>query len=86
MTKALTKQQKFAISSWVNDQFESGGPEQIKKTPKNIAKFPHWKSDPNSGITGTVYLDKWIVFYSAVVAPKVTHWWNLGPLPANLRS
>jgi hypothetical protein len=82
----FTKQQKFAISSWVNDQFETGIPRQIRKPPRNIASSPHWKSDPASGITGTVHVEpRWTVIYSAVVAPRTTHWWNMGKLPVNLR-
>ncbi len=77
----FTPQQELAISSWVNDQFETSSPHPIKNPPRGIAKYPHWKSDPQSGVTGTVYFVKGIIFYSAPGAQGKIAWWNLGPLP-----
>ena len=76
---------QFAISSWVNDQFEIALPEELDDAPHDVDDHPHWTSDPNSGVTGDVYLAEREVYYYAPDTPPKSGWWNMGPLPANLR-
>ena len=76
---------EFAISSWVNDQFETASPRQLEDAPDDVDDYVHWVSDPNSGITGTVYLARHHrVYYSADDQGKLL-WWDIGILPPNLR-
>jgi hypothetical protein len=75
---------KFAISSWVNDQFETASPKELRHKPLGVDKYPHWTSDPNSGVTGEVYLAERVVYYYAPDTPPGTGWWSMGRLPPNL--
>lgn len=84
MTCILTSR-KLAISSWVNDQFETGSPRELQHRPRDVDDDPHWKSDQNSGVTGEVYLAHRVVYYYAPDIPPRSGWWNMGRLPANLR-
>jgi hypothetical protein len=77
--------QKFAISSWVNDQFEIASPQELPKQPSDVDDHPHWKSDPASGVTGEVYLAEGTVYYYAPNTPPRSGWWDMGILPANLQ-
>ena len=81
---SLPTTRKFAISSWVNDQFEGGSPKELRRRPRDLEDYPHWKSDPNSGVTGEVYLAERVVYYYAP-DPAGSGWWNMGRLPPNLR-
>jgi hypothetical protein len=84
MTPPSTRK-KFAISSWVNDEFETGSPTELRRRPRDVEDRPHWASDPNSGVTGEVYLAKRAVYYFAPDTPPRSGWWNMGPLPSTLR-
>jgi hypothetical protein len=81
----LSTGKKFAISSWVNDQFETGSPTELRRRPHDVDDHPHWASDSNSGVTGEVYLAEREVYYFAPDTPPRSGWWNMGPLPSNLR-
>jgi hypothetical protein len=86
MERAVTSiptRRKFAISSWVNDQFEDS-PKELRRRPRDVEDYPHWKSDPNSGVTGEVYLAPRVVYYYSPDPPR-SGWWNMGRLPPNLR-
>ena len=83
--KSPPDDKKFAISSWVNDQFEIASPKELRRPPHDVDDLPHWKSDPNSGVTGDVYLGDREVYYYAPDTPPRSGWWNMGPLPSNLR-
>jgi hypothetical protein len=77
---SLVKQ--FKISSWVNDRFEVGpSPREMAGPPRgmDLQHTPHWASNPDSGITGTVYKEKSHIFYNA------PGWFNIGTLPSGLR-
>jgi hypothetical protein len=77
---------QLAISSWVNDQFETASPTQLPNAPKRARRYPHWTSDPNSGITGDVYLVRELVYYTCEVADgKPWLWWRIGRLPDQLQ-
>lgn len=82
---SLADDKKLAISSWVNDQFETGSPIELRRRPRDVDDLPHWKSDPNSGVTGDVYLGDRDVSYHAPDTPPRSGWWNMGLLPSNLR-
>lgn len=83
MAKLPSVAVRFEISSWVNDRFEIANPTALSRMPHNVIHRPHWKSDPNSGVTGTVYLAPRTVYYSNPDRGK-TDWWNIGPLPDSL--
>jgi hypothetical protein len=76
--------QKFAISSWINDQFETGSPTELRRRPSDLDGHPHWKSDPTSGVTGEVYLVEQVVYFYAPDTPPRSGWWDMGRLPAEL--
>jgi hypothetical protein len=76
---------RLAISSWINDQFETASPRELRHRPRDVDDYPHWTSDPASGITGDVYLGIRTVYYYAPDIPRRSGWWNIGPLPPNLR-
>ena len=82
---SIPTSRQFAISSWVNDQFESGSPRELRRRPRDVDDHPHWQSDPASGITGDVYLAERVVYYYAPDTPPRSGWWDMGRLPANLR-
>lgn len=82
---SLPDDKKFAISSWVNDQFEIASPTELRGAPHDVDDLLHWKSDPNSGVTGDVYLGDREVYYYAPDTPPRSGWWNMGSLPSNLR-
>jgi len=82
---SLPNSRKLAISSWVNDQFEIALPHELKHKPHDVNRHPHWTSDPASGVTGEVYLAPREVYYYAPDTPPGSGWWNMGPLPPNLR-
>jgi len=83
----IPAQRQLEISEWVNGQFETGEPPELKQRPHDVDDYRHWKSNPESGITGTVYLARHTVYYYAADAdkPPNTGWWDMGPLPENLR-
>jgi hypothetical protein len=81
---SLSQGRKLAISSWVNSQFEIATPRELRRKPHDVARHPHWKSDPQSGVTGDVYLATREVYYYAPDTPPRSGWWNMGPLPPNL--
>jgi len=81
---SIPTKRKFAISSWVNDQFEIASPRELRRRPRDVDDHPHWKSDPNSGVTGEVYLAGQFVYYYAP-DPAGSGWWSMGRLPPNLR-
>jgi hypothetical protein len=83
ITRSVPRGRRFAISSWVNDQFETASPRELKRRPRDVDDFPHWKSDPNSGVTGDVYLAPRVVYYHAP-DPRGSGWWTMGPPPPNL--
>jgi hypothetical protein len=80
-------QRQLEISEWVNGQFEIGEPPELKHAPHDVDDYPSWESNPESGLTGTVYLARHTVYYYAADAdkPPNTGWWDMGQLPANLR-
>jgi hypothetical protein len=79
-----TQRDHFEISKWVNDQFETGQPQELNHPPHDPDDLPHWTSDPESGITGVVYLgEREVYYYAPDIKPK-TGWWKMGPLPAAL--
>jgi hypothetical protein len=82
---SIPTSRKFAISSWVNDQFETASPRELRHRPRDVDDHPHWKSDPNSGVTGEVYLAERVVYYYAPDTPPRSGWWSMGRLPSNLR-
>jgi hypothetical protein len=82
---SIPNSRKFAISSWINDQFEIASPEELRKAPRDVDDLPHWKSDPNSGVTGEVDLGEREVYYYAPDTPPRSGWWNMGQLPSHLR-
>ena len=82
---SIPASREFAISSWVNDQFESGSPTELRGRPDDVGDHPHWKSDPASGVTGEVYLAKRVVYYYSPDTPPRSGWWDMGRLPASLR-
>jgi hypothetical protein len=73
------------ISSWVSDQFEMTRPRTLAAPPDALAACQRWESDPDSGITGTVYVSDDKVYYSATMGSGKMGWWDVGPLPAALR-
>jgi hypothetical protein len=76
---------QFAISEWINNRFEGNElPTELDRRPHDVDDYPHWASDPNSGITGEVYLGKRVVYYFAPDTPPKSGWWDMGPLPENL--
>jgi hypothetical protein len=81
----ITSDQQLAISSWVNDQFEVAEPEELRRAPDDVDDLPHWTSNPDSGVTGDVYLGDREVYYFAPDTPPKSGWWNMGPLPAHFR-
>jgi hypothetical protein len=81
---SISTARQFEISQWVNDQFEIAEPEELAEKPRNIEEYPHWQSDPNSGVEGAVYLGGYVVYYYAPDPPK-SGWWDMGWLPENLR-
>ena len=82
----ISTQRKFEISKWINDQFETGEPPEIPHPPRDLDDDASWQSDPDSGITGTVYLAPETVYYSIPApTPSQTGWWNMGQLPERLR-
>lgn len=83
---SIPASREFAISSWINDQFETGSPRELRRRPRDVDDHPHWKSDPNSGVTGEVYLAERVVYYYAPDTPPRSGWWSMGRLPSNLRS
>jgi hypothetical protein len=82
---SIPASRKFAISSWVNDQFEIASPTELRHKPRDVDDHPHWGSDPNSGVTGDVYLAERVVYYYAPDTPPRSGWWDMGRLPSNLR-
>jgi hypothetical protein len=82
---SIPASRKFAISSWVNDQFEIASPRELDDSPHDVDDHPHWKSDPASGVTGEVYLAERVVYYYAPDNPPRSGWWDVGRLPASLR-
>jgi len=82
---SIPASRKFAISSWVNDQFESASPRELRERPHDVDDYPHWKSDPASGITGEVYLAERVVYYYSPDTPPRSGWWDMGRLPGGLR-
>jgi hypothetical protein len=82
---SIPASRKFAISSWVNDQFEIASPRELDDRPHDVDDHPHWKSDPASGVTGEVYLAERVVYYYAPDIPPRSGWWDVGRLPASLR-
>jgi hypothetical protein len=82
---SIPTSRKFAISSWVNDQFETASLRELGHGPRDVDDHPHGKSDPNSGVTGEVYLAERVVYYHAPDTPPRPGWWNMGRLPSNLR-
>ncbi len=78
----LTAQRKLAISSWVNDQFETQSLQE-STPPADMDRYQHWASDPASGLTGTVYLVRDHVWYTAFDGQKMG-WWDIGLVPASL--
>jgi hypothetical protein len=84
MSKLPSVAVRFEISSWVNDQFEIANPTSLHRKPNGVMHHPHWNSDPNSGVTGTVYLAPRVVYYSNPLQGGKTAWWDMGPLPDKL--
>jgi hypothetical protein len=76
---------QLAISKWVNDEFEVAEPTELDDRPRDLDDYPSWKSDPESGVTGTVYLAKETVYYYAYDTPPRSGWWSMGPSPPELR-
>ena len=70
-----------AISQWVNDQFETANPVELA-APPHTAHLRHFATDPNSGVSGLVYLALGHVYYQGF-GPNEP-WWDLGPLPDDL--
>ncbi len=81
---SIPTSRKLAISSWVNDQFEIASPTELDRKPRGIDDYPHWTSDPASGVTGDVYLGDRVVYYAPDTPPR-SGWWDMGALPSNLR-
>jgi hypothetical protein len=84
----IPAQRQLEISEWVDNQLEGAAPPpELKQRPHDVDDYPHWESNPQSGITGTVYLARHTVYYYAADAdkPPNTGWWDIGPLPENLR-
>jgi hypothetical protein len=67
----IPPQRQFAISEWINDQFEGGPePEPLEHAPHDLDDYPNWHSDPESGITGDVYPAPDTVYYNVPENPK----------------
>jgi hypothetical protein len=81
---AIPAKRQFEISEWINDQFEISEPTELAEPPREPDHYPHWASDPNSGVTGEVYLGVGVVYYFAPDTPPKSGWWDMGPLPKNL--
>jgi hypothetical protein len=81
----ISERRRFEISTWVNDQLEGPSAPEIPKPHRDLDDYPSWRSDPDTGITGTVYLAPETVYYSIPDPPAdQTGWWDIGELPESL--
>jgi hypothetical protein len=82
----ISPERQLEISTWINDEFEVGEPPPLEHAPRDVDDYPSWKSDPESGVTGTVYLAPHTVYYNVPNNPKPEpQWWDVGELPERLR-
>ena len=80
----ISTSRQLTISGWINDQFETAEPAELDDRPRDVDDYPHWVSDPSTGITGEVYLAERTVYYFAPDTPPRSGWWDMGPLPETL--
>jgi len=71
-----------AISNWINDQFEIASPTQLE-APPNLRHLRHFATDPDSGVSGMVYVGSDHVYYQGD-GPNEP-WWDMGGLTTGLR-
>ena len=79
----LSPKRRLAIACWVDDQFDTERPLALAHPPRDLDECVHWRCDPDSGVTGIVYLYRGRVLYRASTQYGFTYW-DLGRLPSGL--
>jgi len=85
LMRVIPPSDQLQISEWVERRFETAEPEELAHRPGDLDDYPSRQSDPQSGLTGTVYLADDKVYYYAADTPPKSGRWGVGALPPELQ-
>jgi hypothetical protein len=74
---------RFAICSWINDQFETASLPQLTDPP-TIAQCAVWTCPAESELVGVTYLAGRTAYYSSSNGVNNTAWWRIGVVPKSV--